>query len=151
HAPRRVWVSYHYGFSADMGGGEYDRTLSQPPVHTLYPVRKYPPDQPGFRTINAALAEWRSQQNALGPQPADEADKAAWLLAKEKLRAAVIEIEDSSVYREALEIGLEAGESLQIRAANRRRPVLRLTEQPDDTPGAFVLSGKQGSRFKLDG
>ena len=25
-----VWVSYHYGFSADIGGGEYDRPLSQP-------------------------------------------------------------------------------------------------------------------------
>ena len=26
-----VSVSYQYAFSADMGGGEYDRTLSQPP------------------------------------------------------------------------------------------------------------------------
>ena len=151
HAPQRVWVDYHYGFSADMGGGEYDRTLSQPPVHTLYRVRKYPPDEPGFRTINAALAEWRSQQNALGPEPGDEAGKTEWRLAKEKLRAAVIEIEDSSVYREALEIRLQTGESLQIRAANRTRPVLRLTEQADDSPGVFVVSGEQGSRFKLDG
>jgi hypothetical protein len=151
HAPPRVWVVYQYGFSADMGGGEYDRTVSQPVLHTLYRVRKYPPEPGAFSTINAALAAWRSDQQTLGAEPADDPARADWLLAKEKLRAAVIEIEDSAVYREALTIALETGESLQIRAGNRRRPVLYLTEQADDTPGAFVLSGKQGSRFKLDG
>src|SRR5262249_13072481 len=30
-APKNgVWVSYHYGFSADIGGGEYARVLHQP-------------------------------------------------------------------------------------------------------------------------
>src|SRR5205807_6858831 len=41
HVPRRgVRVTYHYGFSADMGGGEYERTLSQPLLHTPIPVRE---------------------------------------------------------------------------------------------------------------
>ena len=151
HAPSRVWVDYQYGFSADMGGGEYDRSLSQPVLHTLYRVRKYPPEPGAFATINAALAAWRNEQQGLGVEPDDDAARAEWRVAKEKLRAAVIEIEDSTVYREALAIALETGESLQIRAGNRRRPVLYLAEQADDTPGAFVLSGKQGSRFKLDG
>lgn len=151
HAPRHVWVTYHYGFSADMGGGEYDRSLSQPLAHTRFPVRKYPPEPGAFLTINEALAEWRSRQQALGPEPADDAAKAKWQLAKETLRAAVIEIEDSAVYGEALDIALEEGESLQIRAANRTRPVIHLTDPMDDRAGAFVLSGKQGSRFKLDG
>jgi hypothetical protein len=151
HAPQRVWVDYQYGFSADMGGGEYDRSLSQPVMHALYRVRKYPPEPGAFATINAALAAWRNEQQALGVEPGDDPARAEWRLAKEKLRAAVIEIEDSAVYREALAIALETGESLQIRAGNRRRPVLYLTEQADDTPGAFALSGKHGSRFKLDG
>jgi hypothetical protein len=152
HAPPRVWVTYHYGFSADMGGGEYDRSLSQPLLHTLFRVRKYPPEPGAFRTINEALAEWRNVQQALGTQPADDKDaQGEWRLAKEKLRAAVVEIEDSAVYREALEIALEAGESLQIRAANRSRPVIHLIDPMDDGPAVFVLSGKQGSRFKLDG
>src|SRR5262249_19427623 len=100
HAPPRVWVDYQYGFSADMGGGEYDRSLSQPVLHTLYRVRKYPPEPGTFSTINAALAAWRNAQQALGNDPA----RAEWRLAKEKLRAAVIEIEDSAIYREALAI-----------------------------------------------
>jgi hypothetical protein len=151
HAPQRVWVDYHYGFSADMGGGEYDRSLSQPVLYTRYRVCKYPPEPGAFPTINAALAAWRNEQQALGPEPGEEPARDKWHVAKEKLRAAVIEIEDSAVYREALAIALETGESLQIRAGNRRRPVIHLTEQADDTPGAFVLSGKRGSRFKLDG
>ena len=39
HSPKYgVWVSYLYGFSADIGGGEYNRPLSQPNVHSLYRV-----------------------------------------------------------------------------------------------------------------
>jgi hypothetical protein len=149
HAPPRVWVTYHYGFSADMGGGEYDRSVSQPLLHTLILVCKY---QPGtFRTINEALAAWRNEQQALGPEPTDPKAQTEWHLKKEKLRAAVIEIADSAVYREAFEIALQAGESLQIRAANCTRPVIHLTDPMDDGPEAFALSGKQGSRFKLDG
>ena len=30
-----VWVTYNYAFSADIGGGEYQRTLSQPAVTTF--------------------------------------------------------------------------------------------------------------------
>ncbi|MCC5626059.1 hypothetical protein [Nostoc sp. CHAB 5715] len=33
-----VWVSYHYGFSADIGGGEYDRTLLDSASHFLLDV-----------------------------------------------------------------------------------------------------------------
>ena len=49
-----VWVSYHYGFSTDLGGGEYERTISQPTGYTLYRVGR---DEP-FETINAALDQW---------------------------------------------------------------------------------------------
>jgi hypothetical protein len=148
HAPRRVWVTYHYGFSADMGGGEYERTLSQPLAHTLLRVRRDSADPKVYKTINDALRAWRHGPR-LGVEPSDEAGKAEWRGKKEALRAAVIEIEDSAVYREALDIALEAGESLQIRAANRTRPVLHLTDSADES--AFVLRGKQGSRFRLDG
>ena len=30
-----VWVTYHYGFSADMGGGEYDRPRFEPAAYRL--------------------------------------------------------------------------------------------------------------------
>lgn len=148
---RGVWVTYRYAFSADMGGGEYDRSLSEPIELTLYSVSKDKPKPGIFDTINGALAKWRQDQQGLGPEPSDPAARAAWQKAKERLRATVIEIQDSAAYSEPLAIALEAGESLQIRAANRTRPVIRLLDYMTDRPDAFTVSGKQGSRFKLDG
>ena len=56
----------------------------------------------------------------------------------------MIEIQDSAVYSEPLTIALEAGESLQIRAANRTRPVVRMLDYMTNRPDAFTVSGKQG-------
>lgn len=159
HLPRGgVWVSYHYAFSADMGGGEYRRVLTQPVEHSLYRVRKAKPWEPEpppaantFKTLGEALAQWRADQQALGPEPADPAAKASWRLARERLRAAVIEIIDSAAYSEQLAIPLERGESLQIRGASGTRPVIRLLDYMADQPDAFTVIGQQGSRFTLDG
>jgi hypothetical protein len=148
---RGVWVTYHYGFSGDLGGGEYQRVLSQPEVHTLYRVSKDKPGAGVFDTINAALTKWRQEQQALGPQPVDLEVPHARQVEQQRLRAAVIEIGDSAVYTEPLSIALEAGESLQIRAGNGNRPVLRLLDYMTERPDAFAISGKQGSRFALDG
>jgi hypothetical protein len=128
-------VTYRYGFSADMGGGEYDRTLSQP--QGIDPKGLYYVDQGEkedlenriFNSIGNAIAAW---------------DKA-------KPRAAVIEIKDSRVYTERLSIALEAEQSLQIRAANRRRPVIRILDQITDGPDTLAISGKRASRFVIDG
>ena len=35
-----VWVSYHYGFSADIGGGEYKRDLSEPRIQNFTGYRR---------------------------------------------------------------------------------------------------------------
>lgn len=147
---RGIWASYHYAFSADMGGGEYKRPLFQPLACALYTVSK---DKAAgsFDTINAAIAQWRLDQQHLGPEPADPTGMERWAQDKERLRAAVVEIQDSGVYSEPISIELEAGESLQIRAANRTRPVIRLLDYMAERPDAFTVSGKQGSRFTLDG
>ena len=120
-----VWVGYHYGFSDDMGGGEYERTLSQPAGATLYRVGQ----DEAFPRINDALAGWRQQQ----PEHA------------------VIEIADSGVYVEQLSIELAPDQSLQIRAANLTRPVLRLMDWQTARPDALAVAGGHGSRFTLDG
>lgn len=130
-----VRVSYQYGFSADMGGGEYPRTLTEAPASTLYRVGQ----QEKLKSLNAALALWQAEKQARRAH-----DPKARL-------AAVIEISDSDVYTEALSVELEAGESLQIRAANRRRPVLRLLDQVADRDDALSIRGKRGSRLVLDG
>ncbi|MBI3431952.1 MAG: hypothetical protein HY018_07075 [Hydrogenophilales bacterium] len=148
---RGVWVGYHYAFSADMGGGEYDRPLFQPLAYALYKVAKDQPVADSIDTINAAIAQWRQDQQNLGAEPADAAGKEKWLNDRTRLRAAVVEIQDSAVYTEPIAVELQAGESLQIRAANRTRPVIRLLDYMADRPDAFTVSGRQGSRFTLDG
>lgn len=123
-----VAVVYHQAFSADMGGGEYRRPLSQPDPHRLYRVGR-DAGAGAHPTINAALLAWQAEKPA----------------------AAVIEIADSGVYTEPLTIALDAGQSLQIRAADRRRPILRLLDFMADRPDPFLVTGRTGSRFVLDG
>ncbi|OYY68106.1 hypothetical protein [Sphingomonas sp. 28-63-12] len=130
-----VWVDYHTGFPADIGGGEYHRPLAQPAKFRLYQVSR---DQPGdgvFGSINAALTAWQQDRDATEEAP----------------RAAVIEILDSAAYSEQLMIELAAGEYLQIRAADRARPAIRLLDYMAERPDSFTVSGKGGSRLVLDG
>lgn len=126
-----VWVSYHYGFSADIGGGEYDRTSSQPAEFNFYRVEQDKVDQEGaFDTLGKALQKWRDD---CPPH-------------------AVIEIDDSRVYAEPLFIEFVEGQkSLQLRAANGKRPVIRLQNWLINQPDAMVVTGPSGSRFTLDG
>lgn len=96
-ATTRVRVDYHYGFGADLGGGEYERAASFAEPATTIPLR-VPQDH---ATIQAALA-------ALGGQ-------------------GVVEITDSGRYEEALSIDVAASQRIELRAANGHRPTLILT------------------------
>jgi hypothetical protein len=122
-----VVVSYQYAFSADIGGGEYERQLSQPADAHIFRVGR----NEQLKTIKDALDAWMNQQP--------------------KARAAVIEFQDSEVYTEQLSVNLEPGEYLQVRAAQRKRPVLRLLDYLQSLPDALRIQGKKGSRFVLDG
>jgi hypothetical protein len=102
-----VWVSWCYGFSDRTGGGPYPRKIA--PVGDR---RRYAVGPAGFRSITAALEQWY-------------ADKAAGRPA----RHALIEIEDSADYSEALSIELEVDDRLELRAAPGERPVIRLLNQ----------------------
>jgi len=110
-----VWVTYNYAFSADMGGGEYERDLSQPANYKLYLVG----DGEGFSRIGEALAQWQKDS------PGD----------------AVIEITDSGVYVEPINITLKPGQTLQLRAANRKRPVIRLLNWQTSAPDNLTIHG----------
>jgi hypothetical protein len=120
-----VWVSYTYGFSAEIGGGEYARTLSGSLDTTIYRVG----GGAAYARINDALAQWRADA------PAD----------------AAIEIVDSGVYAEPIAVELAQGQTLQLRAANRTRPVIRLLDWQTSSPDDLSVSGAGPSWFVLDG
>jgi hypothetical protein len=130
-----VWVDYRTAFSADIGGGEYHRPLTQPAGANLYRVSRDYPGDGVHDSINAALAQWHKDRDAIAAGP----------------RAAVIEIIDSSAYSEPLAIDLAPGEYLQLRAADRTRPVIRMLDYMADRSDAFTITGKAGSRMVLDG
>ncbi|TPQ34843.1 hypothetical protein C2U70_15950 [Bradyrhizobium guangdongense] len=93
----QVRADFHYGFSADMGGGEYERAASFETAQTPPQLLRVPGD---FASIQAAL-------NALSG-------------------AGVVEITDSGRYAETLSINASADKRIELRAANNHRPTLIL-------------------------
>ncbi len=123
-----VRVRYHYGFAADLGGGEYPR----PAVLPAAPYRVYRVGQGGsaaLARIGDALRQW-----------ADEAPAHA-----------VIELVHSGVWVEPVHVRLRPGQSLTLRAADGARPVIRLIDWQTDLPDALGVEMDVGSRFALDG
>jgi len=117
-----VTVTYHHGFSADLGGGQYERAASLTEVEGALDLA-VGAGRP-FATVGAALADWV----AVGPDRP----------------GAVITIHDSATYEETLAAAVPAGRRLEVRAANEERPTLRLG-------GELVVDGGDGSAFELDG
>ena len=117
-----VTVTYHHGFSADVGGGQYERAASFAEVEGA--VELAVGAGQAFATVGAALADWA----ALGPDRP----------------GAVITVHDSATYEETPAVQVPAGRRLELRAANEQRPTLRLG-------GELVVDGGDGSAFDLDG
>ena len=142
---RGVWVSYQYGFAADLGGGEYARVVPELEHATRYVVHAAQPSSsadpppaplpPGhFAGIADALAAW-AKAKAADPS----------------LRALVIELAESGIYEGSIDLQLAAGEAIQLRAAERTRPILRLLDVRASQPDALDIGGGAGSRVLLDG
>ena len=119
--PQGVWVSYYYGFSADIGGGEYRHPTSQ---------------QPGAKIFRAAPGELRARLDD-------------WKT--EMPKSAVIELTESEIYDDPVEFEIPAQHSLQIRAAPGARPIIRLLDHKANEPDALDVVLNTGSRLVLEG
>ena len=118
-----VRVLYHYGFSASLGGGSYARgeASDNSAVNVFHVGTEH-------ETIESALTAWSGLSEL-----------------ERQEHPSVIQIDDSSTYRETLPpIDIPQGSSLIIRAAASQRPALLLE-------GDVSVSGGQGSEFGLDG
>jgi hypothetical protein len=128
--PVELRASFAYGFSANLGGGPYDRrsSLAANADATLARTRGITPwtqtvaKGGTFSTIQQALAEWTTA----GQPPA------------------IIRIADSAVYGGTIQITLPADGWLVIEAAQQCRPILRLV-------GDLQIAAPDGGRVTLDG
>ena len=121
-APARgVWVSYYYGFSTEIGGGEYRRPISQPVDAKIFSA--------AAGELRARLDEWKNASP----------------------KNAVIELTESEIYDDPVEFEIPAEHSLQIRAAAGARPIIRLLDHKPNEPDALSVVMNPGSRLVLDG
>jgi hypothetical protein len=133
HAPTDgVWVDYHYGFSADMGGGEYVRPMELKRPKGFYTVGQAEGND--FTEIGAAVQQWRADKTS-------DPDK----------REAVIEITDAGDYLEKLTIELDPDDRLTLRAAQGKRPVLRILDWSSNRPDALQVIGPEPGAAELAG
>jgi hypothetical protein len=212
--PAQVLVSYHYGFSYEVGAGEYERmpvALPDVPLSasvgegtvtfagrciagisvqllvdaTAKPASYVTTAQdtpasvatalaaaldalalPGISATaaNATVTVSGSQSLAVAFPTAlylvkrdssESHERLGHALQEWKAAAparAVIEFADSEIYDEdELDIALEAGQVLQIRAASGARPVVRMIEWRAGAPEPLRISGAAGSTLVLDG
>ncbi len=130
-----VIVTYHYGFSADIGGGEYERPIDTPTDAVVYTVGDT--DDAANRqytTVGDALDAWRSES----PDHGVIEFARTWVYTLYSERPLVIELG-------------RPGQSLQLRAAQRTRPILRLLDLGRGAADALTFRVAPGTRVTLDG
>jgi hypothetical protein len=126
---RSVQVSFHHGFSADLGGGEYGRghSFSAGAAHEVEVPSPHTRVQEALDELDHVLDESAAQRD-------DQASK----------KHGLVEIKDSGRYEEALAVDVAPNSHVELRAADGRRPTLILG-------GELVISGDTGAEVTLNG
>jgi hypothetical protein len=121
--PAAVRVNYHHGFSAELGGGFYDRASRIDDVTgpTVYTVAASNPISPADAGLQNAIAQWIADGRP----------------------DAVFDLSDSASYA-AADLAVPAGRRVAVRARNFQRPTLRLG-------AAWRLTLAEGAGIELSG
>jgi hypothetical protein len=148
----RVRVSYHYGFSADIGGGEYDRPIVQSQGAVVFTVGADSRVQPGTKGDGPEMERQQSglqdrfQQRLLPWTPSENNPEY-----ENQPADAVIEIASNDFISIPIQIKLKENHRLQIRAANGYSPIIWIPDQSPSAPDAFGVTLSPGSQLTLDG
>lgn len=136
-------ASWHYGLSAAIGGGEYQRRTIDPQGVAHQRERraeaKPPLDTVVFYRVSHDDGDHPSLVSALEQWSSDNPERA------------VIELCESETYSHRVEIALGLGQQLVVRAAEGRRPILRMLDRQPDLRDAFLVRAQANTRFTLDG
>lgn len=131
-----VTVNYHYGFSADVGGGPYDRQTTLEKTYTgdwIVTVARKKPENSSEEwrsTILTAIADWDQDQ----------------------YKRAVITIADNGTYKENITLTLKNDSHLIVQASNQNRPTLRLRDAMDiDSDISVTGTTGQSASLTLNG
>jgi len=125
--PQTVHVTFNYGFSAEMGGGEYSRGTT---FSNLQRVIRVPRDE---STIQLALTKLISELG--GPSQLD-----GGVIEIEKPKTAAT----SNYHDLSGTVTVPSGKVIEIRAVDHHRPVIRLT-------GDLLVSGDGDGQLLLNG
>lgn len=126
--PDEVIVSYYYGFSANIGGGAYERshTLIVPEKEPWQiTVRHIPKNSEEVKTIGEALGKWIEDGRPNG----------------------IIHIADSWTYKEPIQIEPHDNHWLIIQAVNNQRPTLCI----DGIGNIDIIGNRQNAGLTLNG
>ena len=125
--PNNLRATFYYGFSADMGGGEYHRAASF---------------TQGLPSLQPVPAQLDTVQKALDTLAASATDGA-------------VEISESGRMQGTLHINAVANQRIELRAADFKRPTLLLSEpagkQELKEQVTFEISGDAGAEVILNG
>jgi len=121
--PRSVRTSHHYGFSAELGGGEYRRAQTFGGLSRVFEVAK----GTSLDTIKDGLDELPPLFNA-DPQ----------------FEGGVVEVTDNDYYAEPVVVQVPARKQIEVRAADERRPSVVID-------GDALLRGGRDAVLTLNG
>ena len=131
-------ASYYYGFSAEMGGGQYERESTfavTPGAANSFYIAVNSISIPGQLSASGSVSTVTAALNALNSA----------LAANPSLQGGVVEIIDNGIYSENLpSINIGNGQTVELRAADGCRPTLVLK-------GSLIVTGSENSIFSLNG